>query len=162
MRGFRFLAACVAVLLASALHAQQQRQWLNVWQKDGTSVSFRLQDKPRAQFVGTKVSVSGSQQTVEWKVSEVARFELSEKPSGIDQLYMHGGQDGSAQLLSDGILVSGTKPGTQVAVYGIDGKLLVLQQTDATGSLMLSSQAWQQQKALVLKIGSTTYKMMTR
>jgi hypothetical protein len=161
MRRLRLLAALVAVSFATVLHAQQ-REWLNVWQKDGTSVSFKLQDKPRATFVGDQVRVSDALKTVEWGVSKVARFELSETPSAISQLSMRGEEDGRPQLLPGGILISGSQPGTLVAVYALDGKLLGTHRTDADGRLMLSGQAWQQQKALVLKIGSTTYKMMTR
>ena len=161
MKTIRFFAALVAVAFATVLHAQQ-REWLNVWQKDGTSVSFKLQDRPRATFVGAQVRVSDALQTVEWAVGEVARFELSETPSAISQLSMRGEEDGRPQLLPGGILISGSQPGTLVAVYALDGKLLGTHLTDADGRLMLSSKSWQQQKALVLKIGSTTYKMMTR
>lgn len=155
-----FLICCAGMAASTLLHAQQ-REWLNVWQKDGISVSFKLSDQPKAHFAGKMVKVADAVKTVEWEMSSIARFEMGETPMAVDQLFSRSEQEPLPRVLPGSIVVSGSQPGTQVTVYSLDGKQLGQYRTDDSGCLKFSTSSYKQ-GVVVLKIGRSTYKLMTR
>lgn len=157
MRTRNFLLL-LAISVGLPLCAQQQPEWLNVWQKDGTCVSFRLQDHPYSRLNGEKMILETTTESIEYSQADIRKLTFGDEITGIQSVADNGR---TAVVVDRQIQITGAKPGTSVSIYGLNGAVLGRYKTDAEGRLAIP---YPQRRAgvVLLTIGSVTYKMTTR
>ena len=115
----------LTVLCISALQAQT----LVVWQKDCSKVYFSLDDEPKTTFTLEELVIQTSTATFSYPLKNMLRYTYESSMVGIDDMkskglrVTHRGND---------VIVTGLSQGKSIAVYGVDGKLLLTRQSDGT------------------------------
>jgi len=136
----------------------QQPEYLHVWQKDGTCVSFKLQERPRSRVGGEKMILETDTKTIEYRLENIQKLTFGDEDP--DNVQAVAGKK-PAIAVGHEIRITGAKPNTPVSIYGLNGTVLGRFRTDAEGSLLvphIPSAAG----VVLLYVGGVTYKMTTR
>lgn len=118
--------AALAVVTASAADVT-----LKVELRNGTTEEFKLADKPVVTFSGESCVISCNAANVTYDMGNVARAYFTDGTSAVDE------------ALSDAFsvdftnpseaVVRGIAPGASVALYGLDGTMVLEMQADSDG-----------------------------
>lgn len=126
----------MVLLMAAPLELFSQNT-LTVFQKDGQTVSFGFSQKPVVTFTDSSLVVTSTETQVEYLLSKVQKFVLTEDPTKVNQV-----QDELRKPVLElddyQVNISGAKPDATVRVLSADGKVLSTYKTDSDGSVTFS------------------------
>ena len=116
-------------ILSGFVFAQQQLA-LCISMRDGSSVSFLLNEKPRVTFVADSVKIVSSASQIKVKRSEVidVKFKM-EMTDGIEDV----GEKGTVEIASECVRVGNVEQGCVVNIYSIDGCIVASEKADENG-----------------------------
>jgi hypothetical protein len=136
----------------------QQPEYLQVWQKDGTWVFFRLQERPRSHVSGEKMILETDTKIIEYLLEDIQKLTFGDEDP--DNMRSVAGEQ-PAIAVGHEIRIAGAKPDTPVNIYGLDGTVLGRFRTNAEGSLLVPNIP-SAAGVVLLNVGGVTYKMTTR
>lgn len=150
------ILALLALLLSSALPmAAESVNALVVELKDGTKMTFVLQEKPEVKFAGPELKVVSETSETSFPLGDVLRFSYSKADwDGIAAAEAKRGV-----TMEDGVLVlSQLRKNAKVGVYATDGKLVkdLTAPNEGTYRLNLSSLT---KGVYLVKVDKVTYKI---
>lgn len=138
-----------------------QSQSLLVWKKDGNFIRILFDDRPCTMFTEDTLHIETMTNSIDIPLEQVQRytFELDANDISIPS---EGKKGPSFRQKDDELLLSGLSYGMRIAIYTIDGRLLVKQSADKKGEATISLK--QLSKGVYLfKIGSLmTYKFTNK
>ena len=120
------------------VNAQDKVPGIIVELKDGKKVEFRLVDKPKMVFDGTKIVLTAEGVNLEYTPAELLKVttgEVENVSSGIEEL---NAEQGDIQVNSGFVRLSGFTSGEPVRVYSVSGVLKSSYATSSDGSLTIS------------------------
>ena len=94
-----------------------------IWQKDGSKTYFNLSDNPKSTFTLTDLVISTSKMTVNYPLNKVLRFTYDLTPTEIDNPILN--ESNIIIQDNDQLILYNFPAGTNIYVYGIDGKQLI-------------------------------------
>ncbi len=146
----------VTLLLTILCVSTVQAQTLVVWQKDGSKVYYSLDDEPKTTFTLEELVIQTSTATFSYPLQNMLRYTYESSTVGIDDMkskglrVTHRGND---------VIVTGLPQGKSIAVYGVDGKLLLSRQSDGATRQTLSLSQFPT-GVYVIKADTVNYKFM--
>ena len=120
-------------LLSGFMYAQEELA-LCLSMRDGSSVSFFLNEKPQITFVADSVKVVSSAASAKVKRSEVLDIKFKmETTNSIEEI----SKKGTFEIDGDFIRVANLKPACEVKVYSVEGRVVMSQDADDSGSVII-------------------------
>lgn len=120
-------------LLSGFIYAQEQRT-LCLSMRDGSSVSFFLNEKPKMTFVADSVKIVSSASQAKVKRSDVLDIKFKmEASNSIEDVC----ENGTVEIGSEFIRVENMRPDGVVNVYSVDGRVVVSGKADGNGSAVI-------------------------
>ena len=117
---------------SAAVNAQNAPNAIAFEMKDGSSVAFFYNEQPTLRFTATEIVVKTNEHETSYPQSAVQRYVFAYRStSSIDTPSANGVQ---VKFTTDNILVDNLKPGTEVTLISIDGKVLAVDAADANGN----------------------------
>lgn len=120
------------------VNAQDKVPGIIVELKNGEKLEFRLVDKPKMVFDGTKIALTAEGVSLEYTPSELLKVttgEVENVSSGIEEL---NAEQGDIQVSGGFVRLSGFMPDESVRVYSASGVLKSSFTTSSDGSLTIS------------------------
>ena len=129
------ILATITLLLALSFGGSAHAQRLVIWQKDGSKVSYELDDQPRTTFTTDELVITTAKATISLLLPQIQRYTYEDVETGVRDVRKEGI---NISHKGDDIIVRGLAKGKSVTVYGVDGKQLLTKQSDGSGRLTLS------------------------
>lgn len=140
-------------MLTTSLSAQT----LVIWQKNGEQAFLNLNDNPKIMFSGENMVIATHMMTISYPVSDVLRYTYLPSSTGIEGIENGYG----ASISEDGsvLTLNNIKPGMEVCVYSVDGKLIE-KQVSKNETIMQISLASHPSGVYVVKHNDVSYKII--
>lgn len=110
-------------------------QRLVIWQKDGTKVSYDLDERPKTTFTAEDLVITTAKATISYPLAKIQRYTYEGGALSVKDVKTDGI---SISHEGDNVIVKGLTNGKSVTVYSIDGKQLKAKRSDGSDSLTLS------------------------
>lgn len=153
------ITTTITVLLLSVLCISSVKaQTLVIWQKDGSKAYYSLDELPKTTFTLDDLVITTNTGTINFPLQSILRYTYEEGTMGIDNVtnqsisVIHRGND---------IIVTGLPKDISIAVYDVEGKMLVSRKSDGSLRQMLSLGNLPA-GVYVIKAGTVNYKFMKR
>lgn len=133
-------------------------QRLVIWQKDGTKVSYDLDERPKTTFTSEDLVITTATATISYPLAKIQRYTYEGGGLSVQEVKVDGiiiSHEG------DIVIVKGLTNGKSVTVYSIDGKQLKAKRSDGSDSLTLSL-ANLPAGVYMIKADEITYKFLKR
>ena len=157
MKPKTFLTIIVLILaLFNSESAQAQR--LVVWQKDGSKVSYDLDEVPMTTFTTTDLVITTKTATINYPLSTIHRYTYEGLPSSVTNATADG-----ISISHDGnnIIIKGLASGKTAAVHSMDGIRLWANRANGSDRLVLSLSQLPA-GVYIIKADNITYKFTKR
>ena len=120
--------------------SEDEMNYIIVWDRDGGSISFALEEKPcfKYCFDISVVKCETTKQTIEIPIDDVYKYTLSSEPE-IPTLINETSVEGKMTYGADMIYLSKFAPTSKVYLYTIDGVTIANYAIDADGNLVIST-----------------------
>ena len=149
----------IAVLLALLVGSQTVRaQRLIIWQKDGSKVSFNLDEQPKTTFTADNLVITTATSTLNYPLEKIQRYTYEGGTLSVHDVKTEGvviSHEG------DNIIVKGLAIGKTVAVYRMDGTQPLTKRSDNSNRVMLSLGSLPA-GVYMIKVNEITYKFLKR
>ena len=139
--------------------ADDSKTNLVVWQTDGSSVQYDLDECPKTTFKGDNLIITTTKMSIEYPMAKVARYTFESSNTVINNPQGHHGI--TVKQTENELIVCHLPKGKKASVYTVDGKLL--------GSVLSSGQEetilpLRQITAgtFIIKADEITYKILKR
>ena len=144
----------ITLLLALFNSETTNAQRLVIWQKDGSKVSYDLDELPVTTFTATALVITTKTATISYPLATIYRYTYEGVPEGIDDEKVVG-----INIFHDGdnIIVKGLPYGKTVGVYRVDGMQLLAKRSDGSKQTTLSHSKLPA-GVYVIKADNITYK----
>ena len=120
-------------LLSGLMYAQEERA-LCLSMRDGSSVSFFINERPKMTFVADSVKIVSSASQTKVKRSDVLDIKFKmEMLESIEDVC----ENGTVEIGSEFIRVENMRPDGVVNVYSVDGRVVVSGKVDGNGSAVI-------------------------
>ena len=129
------MLASIVLLLALSYSAIAHAKRLVIWQKDGSKVSYELDDQPRTTFTTDELVITTATATISLLLPQIQRYTYEDVETNVRDVRKDGI---TISHKGDDIIVRGLAKGKTVTVYGVDGRQLLAKQSDGSGRLILS------------------------
>lgn len=110
-------------------------QHLVIWQKNGTKVSYDLDERPKTTFTAEDLVITTATATLSYPLAKIQRYTYEGGALSVKDVKTDGI---SISHEGDNVIVKGLTNGKYVTVYSIDGKQLKAKRSDGSDSLTLS------------------------
>ncbi len=152
------LLTIIVLLLALFNSESAQAQRLVIWQKDGSKVSYDLDEEPMTTFTTTDLVITTKKATINYPLSMIHRYTYEGFPSGLADAKAHG-----ISISHDGnnIIIKGLETGKTAAVYSVNGIQLQAKRSNGSDRLVLSLNQLPA-GVYVIKADEITYKFTKR
>ena len=110
-------------------------QRLVIWQKNGTKVSYDLDERPKTTFTAEDLVITTATATLSYPLAKIQRYTYEGGALSVKDVKTDGI---SISHEGDNVIVKGLTNGKYVTVYSIDGKQLKAKRSDGSDSLTLS------------------------
>lgn len=129
------LTYIVILMLAIMFAGESKAQTLVVWQKDGSKVSYCLDNEPITTFTLEELIIKTNIVTISYPLKNMLRYSYEGISQGIDDIKSQG-----VMIKHHGneIVITGILKGKTIAVYSVDGKLIMSKCSDGTTPQALS------------------------
>ena len=133
-------------------------QRLVIWQKDGSKVSYNLDEQPKTTFTTEDLVITTATSTISYPLAKIQRYTYEGAQLSVRDVKSQG-----ISISHDGdlIIVKGLASGKNVTVYSMDGVQLLSKLSDGTEQLTLSLSSLPL-GAYVIKADEITYKFLKR
>ena len=133
-------------------------QRLVIWQKDGSKVSYNLDEQPKTTFTTEDLVITTATSTISYPLAKIQRYTYEGAQLSVRDVKSQG-----ISISHDGdlIIVKGLASGKNVIVYSMDGVQLLSKLSDGSGQLTLSLGSLHL-GAYVIKADEITYKFLKR
>lgn len=150
----------VLLLLSSlTLLADNPKLRLIVWAKDGTKTYFDLAENPKTTFKDNDLVITCESMTVSYPLEQVIRYTYELVSTGVDNISLEKAV--CISQCNDALTLKNLKPGTNVSLYTVDGKLVMAHITGDSRSVTISLS--ERPKGMyIVKANDVTYKIMKR
>lgn len=148
----------IALLLALFNSESAQAQRLVILQKDGSKVSYDLDELPVTTFTTTDLVITTKTATINYPLSTIHRYTFEGVPEGIDDEKVGGI---NVFHNGDNIIVKGLPYGKTVGVYSVDGIQLMTKRSDGSKQTTLSHSQLPA-GVYIIKADNITYKFTKR
>lgn len=120
-------------LLSGLIYAQDEVA-LRLSMRDGSSVSFYLNEKPKMTFVADSVKIVSSASQAKVKRSDVLDIKFgTEETNSIEDVC----EKETVEIGSEFIKVENLKPNAIVNVYSVDGRIVMFEKVDSNGLALI-------------------------
>lgn len=133
-------------------------QRLVIWQKDGSKVSYNLDERPKTTFTTDDLVITTATTTINYPLAKIQRYTYEGGSLSVRDIKADGI---SISHEGDIIIVKGLTTGKTVVVYSVDGKQLMAKRSDGSDSLTLSL-AKLPAGVYMIKADEITYKFLKR
>lgn len=133
-------------------------QRLVIWQKNGTKVSYNLDERPKTTFTAEDLVITTATATISYPLVKIQRYTYEGGTLSVQYVKADGI---SISHEGDNVIVKGLTNGKSVTVYSIDGKQLKTKCSDGSDSLTLSL-ANLPAGVYMIKADEITYKFLKR
>lgn len=151
---FTIIILLLALFNSKPLYAQR----LVIWQKDGSKVSYNLDEQPKTTFTTEDLVITTTTITINYPLAKIQRYTYEGGSLSIRDVKADGI---SISYEGDNIIVKGLTMGKSVVVYSVDGKQLVAKRSDGSDRLILSL-AKLPAGVYMIKADEITYKFLKR
>lgn len=133
-------------------------QRLVIWQKDGTKVSYDLDERPKTTFTTEDLVITTATATISYPLAKIQRYTYEGGALSVQDI-----KAGDIRISHEGdnVIIKGLTNGKSVTVYSIDGKQLIAKRSDSSDSLTLSL-ANIPAGVYMIKVDEITYKFLKR
>jgi len=148
-----------AVLLAMLIDSQTVcAQRLVIWQKDGSKVSFNLDEQPKTTFTADNLVITTATSTLNYPIAKIQRYTYEGGTLSVQDV-----KTGGIVISHEGdiITVKGLAIGKTVAVYRMDGTQLLTKRSDNSDHVVLSIGSLPA-GVYMIKADEITYKFLKR
>lgn len=149
----------IAVLLALLIDSQTVRaQRLVIWQKDGSKVSFNLDEQPKTTFTADNLVITTATSTLNYPLAKIQRYTYEGAALSVRDFKTEG-----IAISHEGnmVMVKGLAIGKTVAVYRMDGTQILTKRSD-NSDLLTISLGNLPTGVYMIKVGEITYKFLKR
>ena len=135
-----------------------QAQRLVVLQKDGSKVSYDLDELPITTFTKEDLVITTKTTQISYPMATIYRYTYEDVPEGVNDV-----KNGGISISHDGdnIVVNGLGNGRSVTVYSVDGIQLLEKRSDGSKRTILSHSKLPA-GVYVIKADNITYKFTKR
>ena len=144
----------MSMFCSGTLHAQR----LVIWQKDGSKVSYNLDEQPKTTFTTEDLVITTTTTTINYPLAKIQRYTYEGGSLSVRDIKADGI---SISHEGDIVIVKGLANGKSVTVYSIDGKQLLTKRSDGSDRLTLSL-AKLPAGVYMIKADEITYKFLKR
>lgn len=133
-------------------------QRLVIWQKDGSKVSYNLDEQPKTTFTTEDLVITTATSTISYPLAKIQRYTYEGAQLSVRDVKSQG-----ISISHDGdlIIVKGLASGKNITVYSMDGVQLLSKLSDGAEQLTLSLSSLHL-AAYVIKADEITYKFLKR
>ena len=142
--------------LLSSITAKSQT--LVIWQKDGSKVSYNLDEQPKTTFTTEYLVITTTTKTINYPLSQILRFTYEGGSLSVHDVEVKGI---NVTQQEDDIIVDGLPVGKSATVFSVDGKQLLSKRSDCSNRLTLSLSKLPS-GVYIVKAESVTYKITKR
>lgn len=148
----------IVLLLALFNSESAQAQRLVVWQKDGSKVSYDLDEVPMTTFTTTDLVITTKTATINYPLSTIHRYTYEGLLSSVTNATADG-----ISISHDGnnIIIKGLSSGKTAAVHSMDGIRLQANRSNGSDRLVLSLSQLPA-GVYIIKADNITYKFTKR
>ena len=149
----------IIVLLLTLFNSESaQAQRLVILQKDGSKVSYNLDELPVTTFTTTDLVITTKTATINYPLVTIHRYTYEGLPSSVADAKADG-----ISISHDGnnIIVKGLPYGKTVGVYSVDGIQLITKRSDGSRQTTLSHSQLPA-GVYIIKADNITYKFTKR
>lgn len=154
----KLITLCISLLMTLVCGGAVQGQSLVVWQKDGSRVSYNLDEQPRTTFTTEDLVITTTTTTISYPLSKIQRYTYEGGTLSVQDVKVCGI---SIKQYQDEITVMNLPVGKSATVFAIDGKLLLSKRSDGFSNLSLSL-SHLPNGVYVIKAEEVTYKFTKR
>ncbi len=151
-----FIGVCVWIIS----HADNSPNALTVWSKDGTKVSYALNQRPKVTFSAEDLIITSVDNEVKYPLSQMSRFTF-ELTSGIDMVDVDGSNVTPFDFDGDTMLFPAMDKNCKVLIYNTDGKLMISREVKSGTTLTIPLDILNSGIYLV-NVSGITYKIIKR
>lgn len=155
---YRLIILFVTLLMSIFGLEALQAQTLVIWQKDGSKVSYNLDEQPKTTFTTEYLVITTTTRSVNYPLSKIQRYTYEGGSLSVHDVEVKGI---SVTQKEDEIIVDGLPAGKSASIFAVDGKLLLSKRSDGTSRLTLSLSKFPS-GVYIVKAESVTYKITKR
>lgn len=144
----------LAMFCSGAVNAQK----LVIWQKDGSRVSYELDDQPKTTFTSDELVITTKTASISFPLAKIQRYTYESDELGVRDTKIKGI---SISHNNDVIVVKGLSKGKSVTVYSVDGIQQLAKNSDGSERLTISISTLTKGVYLI-KADEITYKFSKR
>lgn len=133
-------------------------QRLIIWQKDGSKVSYNLDEQPKTTFTSEDLVITTATSTISYPLAKIQRYTYEGAQLSVRDVKSQGI---SISHNGDLIIVKGMTSGKNVTVYSMDGVQLLSKLSDGAEQLSLSLSSLPM-GAYIIKADEISYKFLKR
>ncbi len=144
----------MSMFCSGTLHAQR----LVIWQKDGSKVSYNLDEQPKTTFTADDLVITTATTTINYPLSKIQRYTYEGA-----QLSVQNVKEPGISITHNGnnIIVKGLPKGKSVTINRVDGIQLIAKRSDGSARLTLSLNSLPA-GVYMIKADEITYKFLKR
>ena len=120
----RKLLLLIATVFSLSAMAEDVTTDLVVWSKDGTKVSYKLNDSPKITFTDESLVITTNRVEVNYNLSQMARITY-EKTDLTGIVNVNGDKVSPCNCNGESLLFLASNADTTVKIYTADGKLIL-------------------------------------
>lgn len=155
---FKFIFTIIVMLLALFDSHTVCAQQLVIWQKDGSKVSFSLDEQPKTTFTADNLVITTATSTLTYPLAKIQRYTYEGGTLSVRDFKTEGiviSHEGNM------VMVKGLAIGKTVAVYRMDGTQILTKRSD-NSDLLTISLGNLPTGVYMIKVGEITYKFLKR
>ena len=141
-RIFSLMAMAVLLMFPLTMNAEDGMV-LTIAENDGTTHKFALSESPVITYSGGNIIITCGSQVVTTSMQGVSSctFATETIDTGIDDIRSSESVESQPAFYIRNSRISGLKSGSEVAVYSLDGKVLMRSHADSDGNASLNLQS---------------------
>lgn len=156
----KFLLLLFAAFFSLSVMAEDIPANLVVWSKDGTKVSYKLEESPKITFTDESLVISTNKIEVDYSLSQMARITYeSANLTGV--FNVNGEKVNPFEFTSESLLFPASNADAIVKIYSTDGKLVIGRHVRKGDTLLVSLNSLNNGIYLVC-VNGVTYKIVKR
>lgn len=125
----------IILLLLIVGRGSTMAQRLVIWQKDGSKVSYNLDERPKTTFTTDELVITTATTTINYPLAKIQRYTYEGGSLSVRDVKTDGI---TISHEGDVIIVKGLVMGKSVAVYSVDGIQRLVKRSDGSDYLTLS------------------------
>lgn len=156
----RKLLLLIAVFFSLSVMAEDVPTDLVVWAKDGTKVSYKLDESPKITFTDENLVITTNSVEVNYELSQMARITY-ERTDLTGIINVDGKKVNPFNFTGESLLFPASNTDVTVKIYSTDGKL-VIDHNVRKGDTLAFSLNFLNKGIYMVSVNGVTYKIVVR